>query len=175
VQEALAHKDRFVGPRFLILADRRRIALLEVGPDRRIVCRTSENGVLFHTNHYVEDDLRRFNPVKASPKGAKRYGSSLARYWRISRYVQGVTKHGPDDFITVAGSTEDGPSHSLWRSGAGPKSPRTLSTWIVHNVKGGDTKIYVKIRNPDEAVREYRLNARDVFKRKGSYALTPQE
>lgn len=157
VQQAVESTGWFWGPRFLLLADAKEMALVAIGPEGEYAVTRTKNGVLYHTNHYVEPRLAHFNPRKTLT-------SSRARHARISRLLDGVKVFSLADFEAMAASRQGGPADALWRTGKKPTSTRTLSTWIVRHRPGGGAELYVKIANPGEVVKEYRLKAPEIFK-----------
>jgi isopenicillin-N N-acyltransferase like protein len=57
VDAALAQAHWFVGPQFMMLADKEKVARIEIGPEGKIAVTVTENGVSYHTNHYLEEPL----------------------------------------------------------------------------------------------------------------------
>ena len=157
VQQAVLSTGWFWGPTFLLLADAKEIALVAIGPEGKYAVTRTENGVLYHTNHYVLPELAHFNPNK-------KLTSSRARQVRISGLLQGAKAFSPADFEAMAASRRGGPSNALWRTGKKPTSTRTLATWMARFRPGGEAELYVKIANPGEVAKEYRLKASEIFK-----------
>jgi hypothetical protein len=156
VSQALNSTGWFWGPRFLLLADASEIALLAIGPEGKYEITRTKSGVLYHTNHYAHPALVQFNPDK-------KLTSSRARYDRISGLLAGNEKFTLAEFAEMAASRQGGPDNALWRTGKKPNSTRTLSTWIVQHKPGHGAELYVKIANPEEEVKEYRLRAPEIF------------
>jgi hypothetical protein len=157
VDEALGHGEWFLGPRYLLIADRRKAAIIEIGPEGRYTVSTTDRSVLYHTNHYVVPDLASANPKKVSP-------SSLERYRRIAELLPQGSRFGLEDFIRISEDRSGGPDNSLWREGSKPTSTRTLAAWIVHLPAAGEPQIYVKIANPNRAPVIHRLSHGEALK-----------
>jgi hypothetical protein len=125
-------------PTFLMMADRRKILMLEVGLRGRYDVKVIESGAYAHSNHYLEPSLAEFN---------LRIGtSSAARLVRISHLL--ATSPKPFDtasFAAMSKDQHDGPDNSLWRTGQGS---RTLSSWIVETAAQGAPKLRVVMENP---------------------------
>lgn len=140
VDEALAMKDVFLGPQYLILADKSQVAYVEIGPEGNFAVKQTTDGALFHTNHYVEESMQWANYL--SP-GA----SSAARYERISQLLDGVDKpYSMQNFIDFSNDQSNGPDKSIWRSGSTDTITQTLGAMIIHFSQQGRIKIYVKMR-----------------------------
>lgn len=152
VDSVLANKTMFAKSRpvFCLIADKEKIAIIEIAPGGRISIRTTGNGVLFHTNHYLDENL-----LKANEKIGK---SSLARFKRIGNLLNDYPfRFTIGDFVTFSEDITDGPDNSIWRTGGTPGKERTLSTWIISIPKNGDSELYVKFKNPDEPIRVYNM------------------
>ncbi len=140
VDEVLAsQEDLWHEPVNYIIADNTKVAYVEVAPDHTHAVKVQENGVLYHTNHYIEPETIAFN---------KKIGiSSATRYNRIEELM---TKHdGPftfDDFITISEDQHDGPTCSIYRLGTSPTGTSTLASFIVYLPPTGSPVIYVKYR-----------------------------
>jgi len=70
VDEVLAHKEVFVEPVNYLLADRTKIAVVEVMPGGQTTVRITEHGTAAHTNHFIEPESEALN---------QKIGSSSAR------------------------------------------------------------------------------------------------
>jgi isopenicillin-N N-acyltransferase like protein len=152
VNSLLANKMIFTKshPVFYLIADKGEIAIIEVAPGGEISIRTTENGVLFHTNHYLDRML-----FHSNEKIGK---SSLARFKRIGSLLSDHASYLTiDDFVAFSEDTAGGPDDSIWRTGGAPGKERTLATWIVYIPKNGDPELYVKFANPDEPTRSYNM------------------
>jgi len=161
IDEALADRPVYLGPRFLIMADRTKAAYVEIGPEGRMAVKETANGVLYHTNHYVAEDMLWANEKPAGE-------SSLARYERIGQLLS-ETAHPftLDNFVTFSHDKNAGPDNSIWRDGKTAKSTQTLAAFIVYLPPEGAPAIYVKLRrNPEDRGREevIQVSADDLFK-----------
>ena len=162
VDEALSHTELFLGPKFLMLADAKSIAYVEIANDGKYEIRRETTGTLVHTNHYVEPDLLWAN-IKAG-------ASSHTRYDRITELLRdGNLPYSLDDFITFSQDQHDGPARSIWRRGISPTGEQTLATLAIYIPEGKAPQVYVKIRQaPDEQDQEkvLRLDGADLFPQK---------
>lgn len=148
VDDALSKGEALQEPQNFIMADRNKIAFVEVLPDHTHVVRTKNAGVLYHTNHYVTPEGLPFNFTTGK--------SSFIRYCRISELLGETAKpYTLQDFIRFGEDRNYGTDTSIYRMGNGPKTPQTLASFVVHIPTLGNPEIYVKYRaNPDEQGRE---------------------
>ena len=148
-------------PVFYMLADKTKIATVEVAPHGRVDFQVTDNGDLFHTNHYLSDRLRGANQ--------KIGASSRIRLHRIQELLlRQVRPMSLQDFITLSDDRHDGPDNSIWRTGSSPAKTRTLATWIVSTPKNDAPSLYVKLANPDEPEKIVRLKLDPAFWAKGA-------
>jgi len=115
-----------------------------------------ENGVIFHTNHYIAESMLEFNRITGE--------SSQARYGRIAELLNSTQQ--PYDFNTFTSFSNDrnaGPDNSIYRTGSTPKKTRTMAVFAVSIPQKYSPELYVKILNPDENEQVLRINAEDVF------------
>ncbi len=157
VGQALSLAMKFRGARFLMLADSKHIAYVEMplkGKNKFVLKR---NGYLYHTNHYVLKDFYKWN---------YKYGkSSNARYTRIKHLLeQSKNKFTAKDFLNMANDRSAGPDNSIFRAGSRPKKTRTLSVWIVEILPDRNFNIYLKMINPGDKPRYYFLDKKLFFK-----------
>lgn len=141
---------------FLMISDRRKIMLVEIGLDGAYVTKLLENGTLVHTNHYLDPQMTSFNLKQAQ--------SSKIRLARISSLLaQAPQAHTLDRFITLSRDRHDGPDNSLWRTG----KENTLASWIVAAPASGDATLRVVLANPGkpEEIHEFTLN-QDFWKKR---------
>ncbi|MBP2651696.1 MAG: peptidase acyl-coenzyme A:6-aminopenicillanic acid acyl-transferase [Firmicutes bacterium] len=156
VDEALARTDLFLGPEILMLADKNKVATIEIGPEGHFAVTVKENSILYHTNHYVSEGMLEFNRTIGE--------SSQKRYDRIGQLLSSVTE--PYDFSTVisfSNDQNDGPDNSIFRTGSMPTKPRTMAVWAVQIPPEGSPEVYIRILNPNEAEKVVRITADDVF------------
>ncbi len=158
VDEALQDMSIFFGPRFIMLGDKNKVAYVEIGPEGQSVT-IKENGILAHTNHYLDDTMLSAN--------VKMPTSSAARYSRINELMSEENRpYDLDKFILFSHDKHAGKSNSIWRDGYSSTGTQTLGVFIVHLPKDGSPTIYVKVRkNPDQQGQEdvYRLSFDDIF------------
>ncbi len=139
--ELLAKKDEIfpsLRPAFIMIADRHKILMVEVGIERRYALKTVEDGPVAHTNHFLEEPLADLNIAPGE--------GSRVRLERITHLLQ--ASHRPftlDSFAAMSRDRHDGPDNSLWRTG---KVARTLASWIVETPAQGVPRLRVVIANP---------------------------
>jgi len=156
VDEALAKIDLFVGPRHLMLADKQKIAVVEIGPEGETSVRVQENGVLYHTNHYLDETLLYAN--------ARPNASSEARYKRIAELLaQARRPYTLDTFIGFSQDRHAGPDNSIFRIGSKPSGTRTVAVIAFSIPPSGSPEAYVRILNPGEKEKVYRLAVQDLL------------
>lgn len=155
VDEVMAlDPSRFRGPLFLMLADRKKIALVEIGLEGMVAWRTQTNGVLYHTNHYLEPALQRFN--------RKLGESSHARYARIAHLLQTSPKpYTFDSLLAFTRDRADGPDDSIMRTGSTPTSTRTVAVFAVSLPAYGEAEVYVRLLQEGKPEHEetYKLDS----------------
>jgi isopenicillin-N N-acyltransferase like protein len=162
VDEALQQdKSAWAGPRNIMLADKNKIACVEIGPDGSISVKETVNGTLHHTNHYVYNDMVWAN--------GKNLPGSVTRYERIGQLLA-ETPHpfSMEDFIAFCHDKNAGPDDSIWRDGLGDaSSAQTLSAMVFYLPKNGPASVYVKMRiNPEDKGKEkvFRYTLDEIFK-----------
>jgi hypothetical protein len=161
IQSVLKNKDMFKTSKVknYMIADRENIMYVEAGPDGKYSIRASTNGILYHTNHYIDPVLSSFNLTGRS---------SLTRYKRIGYLLSGSHPgFTMSDFIKFGSDENDRPNNSIFRTGSSRNPDRTLATWIVELKKDSPPEIYVKLFNPGEETKEFRFTADDRFWQNG--------
>jgi len=156
VAAALKKTKLFLGPQIIMMADRRQIAYVEVGPEGKFALKTRDQGILSHTNHYLEDGMLPFNKSIGE--------SSRIRYGRIKQLLS-ETPHPFDmkQFIAFSQDQTAGPDNSILRTGSKPTLSRTVAVWVVALPPTGSPRLYLKIMNPGEPERVIEANLDDVF------------
>jgi isopenicillin-N N-acyltransferase-like protein len=144
VDEVLAQKElwRASYPVFEMVADRHRLALIEVGPGGQVAIQVSDQGGLAHTNHYLSSQLLWANQMP--------HYSSKVRLRRINRLLD--RQRGPFDFADFLVFSQDrhaGPDNSINRLGSTPRKTRTLATFVVQ-LADDAPHVFVRIANPGE-------------------------
>ena len=142
---------------FLMVSDRHKILVAEIGLQGRYAYKVLDRGVTAHTNYYLDSKLADFN-VKIGHSSATRYrrvGELLAdapRPYTLARYA------------AISRDHHDGPDDSLWRTG---RKEATLSSWIIDSPAQGPQTLRVVLDNPGmpEAVRTWTLD--DAFWARG--------
>ncbi len=156
VEQALDREKLFLGPRFIMVADRREIACVEIGPGGKVAIKRKKHGVLHHTNHYIDESLEPFNPRVVDQ-------SSLARLQRIGRFISSKLGFTLGDFLLISTSREGGPNNSIWRDGTSPTSRQTLASWIIHLLPRGDFRLHVTMINPGSEPTRRTYSKDDIF------------
>lgn len=156
VDSALKKENLFVGPRNIMLADKTKIAVIEIGLNGEYAVAVRQNAFLTQTNHYLDAKLLKFNENRGE--------SSHVRRQRIETLLRGGARpYAMDDFVSFSRDRHDGPDNSIWRTGSTPKKQATLSAWIVYLPENGPPQLHVRLANPGEEERTYRLSLDDVF------------
>lgn len=156
VDEVLEHSEYFLGVQNIMVADKNKIVRIEIAPEGVYSVKTTVNGVIYQTNHYVDEGMEIYNYRTPGI-------SSLTRYARIAELLKPDHQYSLDDFIAISQDRAAGADNSLWRTGSTPKVPRTLATWIVHIVPEGSPKLYVKLANPGEEEYIYNIDVSEIF------------
>lgn len=156
VEEALLRTDLFLGPKILIVADKKAIATIEIGAEGKFRIDKKANSYLCHTNHYVLEGMTDFN---------KKIGeSSQKRYERICQLLNdGVLPYTLNEFLTFSNDQEDGPDNGIFRLGSTPAKIRTMAVWAVKIPPEGSPEVYIRILNPNEDEKTAKIIADDFF------------
>jgi len=152
VDAVLKDKDFFskIHPSFYMMGDKTKIAIIEVAPDGRFSSRETDNGILYHTNHYTDETL-----LWANEKIGK---SSQIRLNRIGQLLMShPTSFTIEDFIIFSEDRNDGPNNSISRTGTAQDREMTLASWIIAIPKNSDPELYLKIANPKEPEKFYNM------------------
>jgi hypothetical protein len=154
VDAVIKKQGLLTSPAFYLVADRSRIALIEVGLNEKRSVNVIANGVLCHTNHYLDKNLLQNNQQ-----------FKLSSHIRLIQ-IQGLLKvrQRPltlQDFITISQDRQDGPDWSIWRQGSSPREVHTLSTWIVSLPQDDAPRLYVKLASLEDPpqTRLFKLDA----------------
>ena len=156
VEEALTRTDLFLGPKILMLADKKSVATIEIGPEGKFSIEQKENDYICHTNHYVAEDMLNFN---------KKIGqSSEKRYERICQLLDDASSpFSLDVFLNFSNDRNDGPDNSIFRLGSNPANTRTMAVWAVKIPLDSSPEVYVRILNPNEDEKIIKIVAGDFF------------
>ena len=156
VEEALLRTDLFLGPKILMLADKKTIATVEIGPEGKFSIEQKENDYICHTNHYIVEDMLNFN---------KKIGqSSEKRYERICQLLDKASMpFSLDVFLNFSSDQNDGPDDSIFRIGGTSSKTRTMAVWAVSIPMQGSPEVYIRILNPNEEEKSCRIIADDFF------------
>lgn len=141
--EILAKKDAIFSslrPAFIMIADRKKILMVEVALKGKYAVKTVENDVVVHANHFHDESLAEFN--------FKVGETSLKRFERITHLMKTTRRpFTTESFAALSKDQNDGPDNSLWRTG---KIARTLASWIVESPARGAQKLRVVLVNPGQ-------------------------
>jgi len=154
VDEVLAASSLFAGPRFLLVADSRQAAVIEIGPGRSYDHRELRDGTIAHTNHYLWDGLQ-----AANVRGAD---SSHVRLDRITALLSDPRRFTLSDFLAMAADRHDGPENSIFRTGAGPSSERTMASFVARIDEGGGVELDVTLYNEGKPPEHHHWNAAEL-------------
>lgn len=156
VEEALTRTDLFLGPKILMLADKKSVATIEIGPEGKFSIDQKENDYICHANHYVAEDMLNFN---------KKIGqSSEKRYERIGQLLDNSSlPFSLDSFLNFSSDQNDGPDDSIFRIGGTSSKTRTMAVWAVSIPMQGSPEVYIRILNPNEEEKSCRIIADDFF------------
>lgn len=148
VDDALKQSALFVGPRFLMLADKHKVASVEVGPAGSFAVQVKENGIIYHTNHYIDDQMAQYN---------RKIGeSSKIRYRRIGELLErAASPFNLNTFVSFSHDRIDGDNNSIFRLGSTPQKARTLAVWAVSLTPSRAPELYVEMYNPGETGKTY--------------------
>ncbi len=160
VDAVVRKRHLFTSPCFYLIADRSKIAIIEVGLHGRRSIKVKYRDVLYHTNHYLDGDLAEAN---------QKYNlSSLLRFYRIRYLIKAHREPlAVEDFMAFSRDRHDGPDDSIWRSGS-PGEVQTLSTWIVSVPKDDAPTLYVRLTEPGEPEKNLRLRLDASFWARGA-------
>ena len=134
-----------------IIGDRNKVAVIEVLPGGKKSVRVQDNGVVYHTNHYVDKEML---------VGNRKIGTSTAtRYARIKELM---TEHKGQftikDFWRISRDQNAGRNNSIYRLGNKPKSTRTVAEIIAYLPPTGSPQLYVRyMPKPKECYTYFRL------------------
>ena len=151
--EVLTRKDSiFPGARagFVMIADRKKILMVEIGLEGKYAVKAVENSAVAHSNHFLDERLSEFN-VKIGK-------SSATRLERVSQLIKSPAQpFNTESFAVISRDQHDGPDNSLWRTG---RNARTLSSWILETPQSGSSKLRVVLANPGqpEEIRTFVLD-----------------
>lgn len=154
VDELAAHADEiFAQSRamFLMVSDRHKILVAEIGLRGRYAYKVLERGTTAHTNYYLDRALADFN-IKIGR-------SSAARYRRVSELLGDAPRpYTIERYAAISRDRHDGPDDSLWRTGG---KEATLSSWIIESPAQGPQTLRVVLDNPGvpETVQTFTLDA----------------
>ncbi|WP_346353800.1 C45 family autoproteolytic acyltransferase/hydolase [Azotosporobacter soli] len=156
VAEVLQHEEWLRGVEYLLLADRQETAVIELAPGGRYAVQRARNGVLTHTNHYLDESFLELNQQIGE--------SSRTRYERIGQLLaENRTPYQVSDFLRISRDQNAGPDNSLLRSGSTLKKARTMAIWAVRIPPQGTPDLVVTLFNPGEEETTLRLSGAELF------------
>jgi hypothetical protein len=138
-REAIFPKTRAM---FVMISDRSKILMVEVGLGGTYALKAVESGFITHANHFLDPGLAAFN---------EKIGlSSTTRLKRVTELMNAEqAAYTAESFVAMSRDQYDGPDNSLWRTGSG-KGTRTLASWIVETPARGVPKLRVVLANPSQ-------------------------
>jgi hypothetical protein len=143
-------------PVFCIIADRAKIALIEVSPHGEVAVKSTENGIIVHTNHYITDGFLSLN--KKADK------ISELRLERLDSTLKGAAAAlTVDDFINASKDKGSGAQDAIFRLDGPPGTERTLASWVLRLPKSGAPELYVALFGADGTGMEYDFNLDQPF------------
>lgn len=148
VDDIIARRDIFEKshPAIYMVADAKKIAVVEVAPNGSVAIKKVDNGTLAFTNHYTHEGLSYANEHISE--------NSKKRLERIGKLIESKkTPLSMNDFIKMSNDRAGGPNDSIWRTGDKYSQVRTLASFVVSIPVSGLPEIYVRISNPKEADR----------------------
>lgn len=138
---------------FLMVADRRKVLMVEIGLEGKFSMKVVESGTATHTNHFLD-------PKLASMYNGKIGTSSAIRLARIRELLaRGESPFTLAQFAAISRDQHDGPDNSLWRGG----KEFTLASWIIDSPTAGPLKLRVVIANPGEVESTKELELDEAF------------
>lgn len=156
-------------PSFLLFADNRKIMLVEIGLEGQYFACMTDNGTLFHTNHYLHEEFTFLNTIANE--------SSLIRLSRLRELLESYGKPFTiDSFVNFSLDQHDGPDNSIFRTGSTATHARQLSSWsVVIPRDGNPPELRVILRNPEESARKYWLFLDGAFWKRGVLDLREKQ
>ncbi len=143
---ALTRSEWQTQPSFLIVADQKKVAYIEIGTSGRLAVKEMTNGAMVHANEYQEASMQDLNP-KLEP-GADNF---LALYER-KRLLKAREQIGSKSVFTLADMKRFAQDPVVWYE---QKEMRTYASFIVqHRGNGQEPLIWVRLTNPKEVVKE---------------------
>jgi hypothetical protein len=145
---AMVRKGEIQGPIYYLLGDIHKIALLEVADRHQYDSLVKEDGVLFHTNHFILKEMRNFNRKIGT--------SSRVRLGRIEELLRA----GPftkEQFVVFSQDHSNGPGNNSICRHFEKKvrgSERTVSAAVYILRKGGAPEIWVSLGQPCQSIFE---------------------
>lgn len=133
-------------PEFIALADKNKVAYIELGPDGVYAVKSTNSGILEHTNHYLEADMANLNPEKL--------GYELKRWEKAEEQLNSQKQFTMND---IQSFTKD---PIVWY-----KHPKvmTYASMVVNNKPDNETLIWVKIANPGEDAYEVQVTLEEAL------------
>ena len=139
-------------PVFLMIADSKGLATVEVGVDGHYAIKRQADGTMAHTNHYLDTGVID-REQKIGP-------SSATRFARINTLLSDPKDvHTLAEFSRISGDRHDGPDNSLWRNG----HETTLAGWQIALPANAPPHLHLLLANPGETRKQYDLQLDAAF------------
>ncbi len=146
VDEVLAEKGDWFGPRFLLVADKTKAAIIEIGLSGIHAIHPVTTGVASHTNHYVLNSMERFN--LRDLEGSKRRLNLIDGL--LAQSSAPLTLNQFSDF-----------SRQIWIKEG---KVQTLGSWIVHLPPNGPAVVRTVLAEPGKPEKVTQLTADEIFR-----------
>lgn len=163
VDAVMANKTLFLKtrPMFLIIADRSKIILVQIGSAGKHTVDVAANGLFYQTNHYTHQSLLKENELFVE--------NSMLRLNRLQNLL--ANHQGPfviDAFLSIADDRANGPDNSIWRIGSSEKKERTLAGWVTYLSQSSPPELYFKLSNPGANELNYEIKLDKIFWTEGT-------
>ena len=161
VDGALADREHYkrYAPANFVMADKHKTAWIEIAPEKKINIKVVDNGVLYHTNHYLSPELVVFNKLDSSSSDG-----------RLRRFHELMDDHkGPfsfDEFIEMSKGQNPPPNNGLWRVGSPTNHERTLATFVAEIPREGSSHVWVRTATKGDPIKHGEVVLDEHFWRK---------
>lgn len=137
-------------PAFYLIADRQRIASVEIAPRGAIAVKSLEAGLLCHTNHYTDEKLLTWNKKVA--------GGSEARLERIRQLLGGIgAPLDLDRFVEIGRDRGTNQEEAVLRTAPSSGAVRTLAAWVLFIPDSNVPELRIGLFGSDGTEKEYDL------------------
>lgn len=156
VAEVLADQQKLFGnglANFLIIGDKTDAILVEVGPDKnsfQIINASDNNNRVFHTNHYVLSEMRKYNKFY--------YSDSEGRFVAIKNLMNSASAQytAEGSYFNWTSNAVDGPLRSIFRE-------MTVASWIASVPESGIPEVLIRFTSPSLDFQHYYIQLTPEF------------